>query len=285
VARALLIAVLSACSPALEPGYFRCDDARGCPDDWSCHADGLCYPDPESFVDGGRRDGGAREDGALSDGSLPDAGGGFDGGDSDGGAADAGSHMRDGGPECRGPGDCSDAIECTLDECVDGRCLFTLSTDHCLIGGVCHRHGELEPGNACGICVGGTTRWSINAGADCDVSPCATSERCAPDGRCVGTPIPTGMPCQDSPETTICCGGECVETLGNSLHCGACYTACRAGRSCRGGYCDCSGEVDACPADTWACAGGSQCRCMSDADCAPFDGQSCDNMTNRCVYR
>ena len=55
-------------------------------------------------------------------------------------------------------------------------------------------------------------------------------------------------PCDDA---TVSCGGVCVNTEFNVLHCGACGNACGAGQTCVGGSC-----VQACAAGLVACGGG-----------------------------
>lgn len=272
MARALLTAIaLGACSPALEPGFFRCDATRGCPDDWHCHRDGFCYPERESFADGGGRDAGAREDGALPDGAPSDAG-----------PPDARDGSHDAG--CDGPEDCDDSIECTDDLCTGGVCRWVPAPGRCFIEGVCYDAGARRADNDCFVCVGGETTWSIRVSEPCEASACHTGEVCMPDGTCAGMRLADGTICESGPATSICCDGICRATLDDPAHCGACYTACRLDARCALGYCACEAlGASTCPADTWVCLD-RECRCTGDADCRGFLGQRCGLATGRCIF-
>lgn len=56
----------------------------------------------------------------------------------------------------------------------------------------------------------------------------------------------SSAPSSDCPQGETSCGGECVDTDTDSLHCGACDNACGVGQVCSGGACACQDGLEAC---------------------------------------
>jgi hypothetical protein len=111
---------------------------------------------------------------------------------------------------------------------------------HCGTCGVCKK----------GRCVGGET------------GQCGSCMICSQDGSaCIGVPDGSGSGPDgyhgcgpDALGGLACCSGDCVDTRGNSYHCGACGNACTGGTTCQeitiGGAFEC-----ACPDSKTECDG------------------------------
>lgn len=106
----------------------------------------LRLPRPEAGPD----DGGVDADGATDagrdaeadvegDGEDADEGGPSDGGDADLDVEAEADAEGDSAPECLGPSDCADDVDCTVDECVDGRCLNRPQPSLCTAPATCDR--------------------------------------------------------------------------------------------------------------------------------------------------
>lgn len=95
---------------------------------------------------------------------------------------------------------CDDGRACTDDKCDgNGYCIFTVKSDKCLINGVCHDAGKVNPKNPCVECVPATSRteWTADDTNSCaDDSVCTKNERCE-GGKCVVDHIncDKGNPC------------------------------------------------------------------------------------------
>ncbi len=91
------------------------------------------------------------------------------------------------------PLDCGDGLACTADSCNEPAqaCDNVLIPGNCLIDGVCHAEGALNPANDCEICdsVASPTAWTLRP----ENSPCSDGDVCTgPDvcsalGVCAGT--------------------------------------------------------------------------------------------------
>lgn len=68
--------------------------------------------------------------------------------------------------------------------------------------------------------------------------------------------------------TALMCGGQCVDTQSNSLHCGACNNACSTGGTCLAGSCQCQAGLQQC---------GGQCVDLSS------DSSNCGQCGNNCA--
>jgi len=84
-----------------------------------------------------------------------------------------------------------------------------------------------------------------------------------------------GRVCVAGQDEWRCCGGSCVNTFTDPLHCGSCGSQCLGSRPCQSGpdghgRCGCSGAADCPSRGRWDCLniGGTQrCDCLGDAAC------------------
>ncbi len=92
-----------------------------------------------------------------------------------------------------------------------------------------------------------------NCGADIDCGPCAA-------GTCSGN---TCIPDTDSGSCSPLsqCGGQCVNTSTNALHCGQCFSACPGGWTCNNSTCQAGGDSGSCGGSLVFC--GAQCVDLS----------------------
>jgi len=145
---------------------------------------GAGVPADAGNIDGGARDGGS-DAGPLDGGVDASADAGSDAGSSD---ANTDANTSDGG--CLDATDCDDAIACTTDACVTGRCLHTPDDAVCAVG------------TTCDVVMGCPARVCATA-ADCDDGLfCNGTESCnAATMACVAgtSPCDDGDDCTDDP--------------------------------------------------------------------------------------
>lgn len=175
---------------------------------------------------------------------------------------------------------------CSGSQCLSAtgvnQCVHHLTNnDHCGACGITCPDGQQCENGACALgCPAGRLRCgstcvdprtdALNCGS-CGVA-CAGSA-CA-EGQCGGgEPVCTGTGCSCTAEQTDC-GGTCINTGSNPLHCGACGKECGAEFLCQGGLCVCSEGKTQCGAtcsDTLTdnancglcgtvCSGGTTCQ-------------------------
>ncbi len=205
---------------------------------------------------------------------------------------------------------CDDGLSCTTDTCsiewATAVCSWILNKDVCLIGGVCRKSGEAQPGAACSQCLPATatSTWSeapdgtacddgdlctwngvcktaegkqtcVSQAVVCDDQNPCTSDLCDKKVGCT-YPLDDGKVCDDSDACTAkdaCLGGKC---LGGKV-------ICDDGNPCTADACDlatgctytdnqlpCS-DGDACTTGD-VCANGA-CEKGGASDCD--DGNSC----------
>ena len=185
-------------------GDGNCDAAKNencasCPDDCACKAGDVCYPDQCCTPACTGRDCG--DDGC------------------------GGSCWKGQGTEC------SDALDCTSDQCTSNKCSHSLQSGYCLIDQKCYAENQQKPGDVCQECitVKDTTGWSS---AD-DGTLCQDASGKCIDGACC-VPACMGRECGDNG-----CGGSCWT--------GGANTECDDGLSCTTDKCSedgrCSHEV------------------------------------------
>lgn len=129
----------------------------------------------------------------------------------------------------------------------------------------------------CSTCTGTPSVCGPAGGGACDDgNPCTTTDTCAGDGSCVGTPV-AGTPCDDGSACTtgdVCAGdGTCA---GAPVDCGECYT-CDIALGCMaqpGVPCD---DDDACTPNSFcqldgSCLGSSSVACEPCFACDPTLG-------------
>lgn len=166
-------------------------------------------------------------------------------------------------------GSCDDRVDCTIDSCVENRCVHRVDDTVCSAGASCdYRKGCLQ-GKACAT------------SADCtDADGCTANERCDPTlARCVwdvldrdgdgDAPLSCGgTDCNDAnglvgPSAIDGCDGvdnDCDGTVDEASRCGA-------GETCTAGECACSAGFTGC---------GFECvDTKTDADHCGACGQSC----------
>lgn len=130
---------------------------------------------------------------------------------------------------CLGTGvSCDDGLLCTTDGCDHSSgCFNNLQDGYCLINGICHTEGQLNPASVCQGCVTSQddTGWSpTREGQICDDSAACTHTDVCVAGACSGTPYV----CEDHVSCTdnICDGvGGCEYPVSASrcLIDGRCY--------------------------------------------------------------
>ncbi len=108
---------------------------------------------------------------------------------SDGSACTTGDSCNAAGNCSPGPG-CSDGNPCTDDVCSASGCSYPISSNKCIIDGVCYDHNDTQPGNICFRCntAVSKTSWSSNSGVACNDGDACTSGDVCHAGACNGTP-------------------------------------------------------------------------------------------------
>lgn len=92
----------------------------------------------------------------------------------------------------------------------------------------------------CSSTVDGIDAWCcVPPGGPCTGCECCGELECAGDGTCRRNR--SGGACETSGDcggnTPTCCGGSCVDVLGDSAHCGGCDSPCPDGETCGAGIC------------------------------------------------
>ncbi|MBM4394856.1 MAG: hypothetical protein FJ087_04115 [Deltaproteobacteria bacterium] len=181
---------------------------------------------------------------------------------------------------------CDDGRVCTLDECRDGACAFSIAPDACLIAGLCRAADEADPDDACMRCVpaASATAWTpAPDGTACvpaglSPGPCEVAAGACEGGACAGGGI-AAKPCDDGnactpdscdPDTGLCAHGKDDCDDGNPCTTDTCEPT---GPGCRhtpavGAPC---GDHDACTIED-ACTAAAKCVGMA-TNCD--DGNSC----------
>lgn len=172
---------------------------------------------------------------------------------------------------CEADTDCDDGLACTTEACVDqpgqGKiCAWEIKANTCLIQGVCHAPGALDP-SGCGTCDPATPKaWTGAAdGTVCDDSDVCTFNTTCQAGICQGTDID----CNDGNTCTIdSCNpvSGCMNTAepdGTTCDDG---TACTQDDTCQAGTCN---------GTALACDDGNPCT-----DDACDDALGCTNTNN-----
>ena len=130
---------------------------------------------------------------------------------------------------CTKAADCDDKLACTKDVCTSAHvCENIVLAGHCLVGGACHKTGDVNPKNTCQRCdpSKAAKAWSSNDGKSCDDSKACTHSDTCSGGACKGT----AYSCDDKLScTTDSCTGKpkgCTNTLqaGKCLIKGACVS-------------------------------------------------------------
>jgi hypothetical protein len=166
-------------------------------------------------------------------------------------------------------GSCDDRVDCTIDSCVENRCVHRVDDSVCTVGSSCDYKKGCQQGKACAT------------SADCvDSDGCTANERCDPMlARCVWDVLdrdgdgdaPTscgGTDCNDAnglvgPSAVDGCDGvdnDCDGTVDEAARCGT-------GQTCTAGACACSAGFTGC---------GFECvDTKTDADHCGACGQDC----------
>ena len=188
-----------------------------------------------------------------------------------GGRTDCGGSCVDTATDAAHCGGCG--VACGGGQRCEGGSCVSSCTPSCA-GRVC---GDDGCGGSCGSCAAGQTCSAAGACVSSCTPSCA-GRVCGDDG-CGGScgACGAGRVC-DGVGSCVCgsgradCGGSCVDTSVDPLHCGGCGSACAAGQACVSGACacvpSCAGRV--CGGDG---CGGSCGSCAVDRVCA---GGSCE---------
>ena len=117
-------------------------------------------------------------------------------------------------------------------------------------------------------------------------APAAINLDGANSGGVADSALPGGGPCAAG---QTLCGGSCVDLQSNSVHCGACASACAPGSSCTAGICSCQADLTSCDGtcvDTGSDArhcGACGAACSADQVCADgLCGSTCPPGTTQC---
>ena len=117
-------------------------------------------------------------------------------------------------------------------------------------------------------------------------APAAINLDGANSGGVADSALPGGGPCAAG---QTLCGGSCVDLQSNSVHCGACASACAPGSSCTAGVCSCQAGLTSCDGtcvDTGSDArhcGACGAACSADQVCADgLCGSTCPPGTTQC---
>ncbi len=212
-----------------------CDDSNACTDD-SCAADSECANVPNDAND--------PDDGLFCNGLEIGC---------------------DNGRIIIEPGsipDCDDGLACTSDSCIEAtdQCDHTLEPGFCLIVGMCHGDGAVNPANECQICDTAIApeAWTAGpAGAVCGnqgEDDCDHADGCDGNGACSLNLEPFGWPCGDqtndectAPDTCDGSGGCLPNHADNGTPCND-DRFCTVTDGCQEGLC--VGTGDRCPGQT-----------------------------------
>lgn len=177
-------------------------------------------------------------------------------------------------------GTCDDGLECTVDSCKKGICLFVVQEIYCDISGACAPSGTINPDNACQSCQPATAKggWSpVEDGTGCGVG------KVCHDGIC----CEAAANCEGKDCGSDGCGGSCGDCpVGGTCKKGLCDVPCD---ECTEGTIRCVGtsqwatceEVGGCwvwPAEMVDCPAGEQCVCLTATEgdtCEPTRGKEC----------
>jgi hypothetical protein len=117
----------------------------------------------------------------------------------------------------------------------------------------------------------------LDANPEVCVPPCVGTQVCR-GGRCIVPCDPEGM----CPDSQRCCGGACVDTSRDPLHCSSCDQSCfPAGNICADSECTC-GSGPPCVGGETCCGGRCADLTSSPADCGACgvpcaDGMACED--------
>ena len=198
-----------------------------------------------------------------------------------------------GDDDCGGScGECADALECTIDACDEGSCLFT-PDNACIIGGECVE-AEAKGADFCLECLPGssTSDWTAlqdgttcGDNAECQAGLCGCIAEECDDGCCaVGAVCFAEACCTPQCNGKVCGDDGCGGTCGNCDNCGeecidgACsFTNCE-GKNCGpngcGGSCgDCTGPQEQCVEGECICESTCSGRQCGDDGCGGSCGE------------
>jgi hypothetical protein len=160
----------------------------------------------------------------------------------------------------RGCGGADDNTVCAQSPELDGVCCHQVCVD------VTQNQGN------CGRC-----------GAACDGGELCDDSMCKPFGGCG---VGAGQCPLSAERNGICCGDQCVDTNADPANCGACGTACAAGRSCERGSCRAASCAGAQAGELCSLPSGEEAACCHGSCVAELsfqsDPQSCGSCGTRC---
>lgn len=257
-----------------------------CPDSETCD-DGVCRPDavdaaslpPWTGTAPGR-------DAATPDASTDAGTDSGDAGPTDAAPTDAG--LGDAGT-CRGPADCDDGLDCTLDSCSLDGCIHTPDDSVCTAAaeGTCETTLGCQYASCTSeTCTAGPCQMAVCMGDTCmRSSSCSDGQTCCADA-CVAAGCNDGVDCtadscgatgcENTPMDALCeDGNECTDGACELTGCdftnnsGSCEDGmfCNGADTCAAGACG-GHEGDPCPGASVCDEAASTCTgCATDSDC------------------
>ena len=173
------------------------------------------------------------------------------------------------GSGCIESTECDDGVECTLDQCIEGSCSWSIEPTQCFVNGACREEGAVVD---CGVCAPSASQISWSPAPNGTV--CNDEEPCTTEGICVSGVCQTeAATCDDSNDCTI---DSCDTTLGCQHQFKTSGSTCTAGSKCFAtGTC----ADGSCQAKAISCDDGNPCTIDS---CDPLDGCMHVNDTGTC---
>ena len=181
---------------------------------------------------------------------------------------------------CQGPQkDCSDGIECTLDQCnqIDGQCFYQAGGCECVTNSQCDDEDPCTA-DACDLATL-TCSHNITPNGDCDDGDaCTVDDACQVDGSCVGGE-------KDCSDQIACTVDGCAQDSGECTHDAAGCEGCTEDTDCAE-----TEPANLCVSD-WVCdktaapftcvpGPGAVVTCDGGSECQP---EACDPATGMCV--